>query len=679
MEVLGQNQPPRRGADAGKVLALPRLDAPEGAQGKPCGASYIPKAHKCSKDSGTGKKLALIAGAVGLGIGAGLAAKKLTTLSPTTRQELKLYAKQSPLKVLQINRAKDIVTAKYAQADEYVSLSSVGKRSIELVAEKYKDKTYIVTFRVDRSLIRKASGTPSETKAILERVKAMLSEQAQVLPSGSIFYAEPTNSDGSGRARRAIYERWGFKDAGDGIGLSMPASDWQRLDATAETGKPCGSSYIPKQHKCSKGAASPNKDRLKTAAKVALALGATAGGIAIAKKFMSMEEWRNHPDNPRNTPKISPELGQKIEDETLAQGVKWDVQEKINARRLADLRAECSGGPGKIQAPAKFDAANPTPRCQAGAGAFGTYFVHQPSQDYGIKLFRNEDADADPGWEFDRMGKAHAAGVNVPEPLAINYTKDGTHTLRLRHLKGYSEAAELYSQGGRDLRNAPLIIQVKLAREFRKLHTEGLAHGDIHGGNFMVNPKSKRVALVDFGYATQIDDAPHRIHNRDGIENLIYDLRRLPDYLGLPGGGNEFLDRNKGVLANIQAQAENYHRSWDKFELGIKRYHDALEAELLWEDRTPRSRFVSGADQPRIPGLTRRILTANANTRQRAVLERLPHGQTYRRGQPSLFAGNAKALGLKPAQLFRALKPERDARKARNRAQPFGTPLRPGA
>ena len=385
---------------------------------------------------------------------------------------------------------------------------------------------------------------------------------------------------------------------------------------------------------------------------------------------MSMEEWRNHPNNPRNTPKISPELGQKIEDETLAQGVKWDVQEKINARRLAELRSECSGDLGKIQAPAKFDAAIPTPRCQAGAGAFGTYFVHQPAQDYGIKVFRNEDIDADPGWEFDRMGKAHAAGVNVPEPLAINYTKDGIHTLRLRHLKGYSEIADLYAHGGEHLRNAPLIIQVKLAREFRKLHAEGLAHGDIHGGNFMVNPKSKRVALVDFGYATQIDDVSHRIHNRDGVENLMYDLRRLPDYLGLPGRGSEFLDRNKGVLANIQNQAEDYNRSWEKFELGIKRYHDALEAELLWEDRLPRSRFISGADQPRIPGLTRRILTANIGSQKRRQMEAFAGGNNA-----SKFGRNAKQLGLKPAQLYRALKPERDARLARVRQQPFGTPL----
>ena len=328
-----------------------------------------------------------------------------------------------------------------------------------------------------------------------------------------------------------------------------------------------------------------------------------------------MEEWRNHPDNPRNTPKISPEENQRLLDEALAAGQKWDVQERINARRLADLNAECGGGLGKIQAPAKFDAAIPNPRCQAGAGAFGTYFVH-PSEKYGIKVFRNEDEDADPGWEFDRLGAAHQAGVNVPEPLAINYTKDGTYTLTLRHMKGYREIADVYGTSA-DLSKAPLIIRLKLAREFRKLHTEGIAHGDIHGGNFMVNEKAKRVALVDFGFSTQIDDAPHRIHNKDGVENLMADLGRLPEYFGL----RSFTRDYQGVLSNIATQAKDYNRSWDKYELAIKRYYDVLEAELLDADRRPRSRFVSGADQPRIPGITRAVLTANANTFQRGVME----------------------------------------------------------
>lgn len=218
-----------------------------------------------------------------------------------------------------------------------------------------------------------------------------------------------------------------------------------------------------------------------------------------------------------------------------------------------------------------------------------------------------------------------------------------------------------------------MITQVKLAREFRKLHIEGLAHGDIHGGNILVNPRTKQPAIVDFGYATHLADI-HPGHGRTGIQNMMSDLRELPEFFGLPGQGDEFRERYKGVLDNIEKQATTWDSgsyrerqgAWDRFELGIKRYHDALEAELLWDDRRTRSRFISGADQPRIPGLTRRILTANMNTRQRDIMARdMPRF-------PTDFRQQAEGLGLKPARLVQALKPERDARR---RQKPFGTPF----
>lgn len=56
------------------------------------------------------------------------------------------------------------------------------------------------------------------------------------------------------------------------------------------------------------------------------------------RRIQSMEEWRNSPDNPRNNPKISPEENQRIIDEILAHGHIWEVQEKINARRLVEPR-----------------------------------------------------------------------------------------------------------------------------------------------------------------------------------------------------------------------------------------------------------------------------------------------------------------------------------------------------
>jgi hypothetical protein len=453
------------------------------------------------------------------------------------------------------------------------------------------------------------------------------------------------------------------------------------LDAPQpDKGKRCGKSFIPRNAKCSKSTGLLTAADLKTVAKVALGAGAIAGGLALAKhirnkqKPLSMEEWRNSPDNPRNNPKLSPEDAQRITDEAIAGGQKWDVQEQINARRKAELDAACGLTAGKLLAPTKFDALVAKARCQLGEGAFGTYFVHT-SGEYGVKLFR-DPGESTAGWEFDRLGKAKAAGVNVPEPISINSTTnrqsgDNVETLVLKHMGGYQESVNLYPSQDYNLSGAPLIVKLNAAREFRRLHTEGLAHGDIHGGNILVNPRSKRVALVDFGYSTDIGDYDHPLHNRNGVDNLLADLNRLPTFLG--ENGNAFKAQYSGVFDNIEQQANNYSNSWERYELAIKRYHDALEGWLLTDTAKPRSRLVRSINQPRIPGLTRGLVEANANTFQREAMAFAAEPGM----DPQLLQAAADRLGVNRARLFLALKPERQARAARRRAQPFGTPLQP--
>lgn len=53
MEVLGEEQPPRWSAHAGKVTGLARSDVPEGGKGKPCGNSHISKQYKCGATKST--------------------------------------------------------------------------------------------------------------------------------------------------------------------------------------------------------------------------------------------------------------------------------------------------------------------------------------------------------------------------------------------------------------------------------------------------------------------------------------------------------------------------------------------------------------------------------------------------------------------------------------------------
>lgn len=437
-------------------------------------------------------------------------------------------------------------------------------------------------------------------------------------------------------------------------------------------GKPCGASYISKSKECriQKGSG------WNKVAAVAGIAAVAAGGYALSQRNPDRDRKPRLSPAERNAARLarqdrmSEEKAKKITDEAIAGGKVWDVQEKINKRRKAEIDAQCGGGLGKIQTPAKFDAMVREPRCQVGEGAYGTYFVHTSGK-YGVKVFRNGDED-DVEKEFDLLDRARSAGVNVPRPLAQNavldqdgYTK--SQTLVLEHMRGYKEAAKLYPSGGYDLSKAPLIVQVKALREFRKLNVEGLAHGDIHGGNILVNPRSKKVALIDFGYATAIDDVAHPQHGRDGVQTLMSDLRNVRSFLGV---NTEFLEeKSHPILQNIRRNAENYDRDWDKFEVSVKRYYDFVETELLYGERKPRSRFVRSVEQLRIPDLTRRILTANRDPQQRRMMVQLMNEE------PRKAEVMAKNIGVKRQRLFLALKPEREQLAARIKEQPFGTPL----
>lgn len=459
-----------------------------------------------------------------------------------------------------------------------------------------------------------------------------------------------------------------------------------RVDAPERgSGKPCGASYIPKQKKCSKPVEQTGSTINPTstgAARIATTVAASAalvgGAVLLRRKFKTPDDWRSSPQNPRNRPKLSETQNRRIVDEAVQANDKWPVQEQINARRKADL---CRGDSlEKTKAPTKLDAEVRKPRCQLGAGAFGTYFVH-PSRKYGVKLFRESDSDM-ASWEFDRLSKAHAAGVNAPEPLAINSTNRDISTLTLRHMEGYDTVANAISHGGYTMGDAPLIARLKLSREFRKLHVEGLAHGDIHGGNIMINRTRNKVALIDFGYSTELSDYGHPSHHRSGLKNLSYDLHQLPSYLGLKNDGVQFVNKYDGVIENVLKQADysNSNNDWDLYEVAVNRYHDLLELTLRQEAGVfkPRSRLLSAADQPRIPGLTRKLVEARWKTPERKVLEQML--QSPVRNGRFVISGSrereiAAQAGLTPRRLRAGLTPEQRARLARKRAQPFGTPL----
>jgi hypothetical protein len=262
MALQRQSQPPRRSSHAGKVAGLPRIDAPKGGQGKPCGASHIPREHKCSKPLSkaaiaTAAVLGTAAIATGIAIGANarikgrvpqppvqprLAAltvtrderfkfapeqfqKDLAKLSEPTKSRLLANHNQTAVEILSVNPAKDYVIAKFESSqgrwvNEHIGISSIAGRTIETrVEQESRDSDrWLVQFTIDGSLTRRTVGQSSlpresvaATRLKQKRVTSMMLDHVKHLPPNAVLVASPVESDGGGRGRTAIYRRYGFK------------------------------------------------------------------------------------------------------------------------------------------------------------------------------------------------------------------------------------------------------------------------------------------------------------------------------------------------------------------------------------------------------------------------------------------------------------------------------------
>ena len=418
---------------------------------------------------------------------------------------------------------------------------------------------------------------------------------------------------GKPKLKKDVLTDWVSYDGAYAYGFT-PKPAPTRQDAA---GKPCGQSYIPKTKDCTKKTTKTGMIGTATAGKVLLTAGALAGGAALLtrKKPISLADWRKSPKNPRNKPKLSPEEANRISKEAIAKGKKLDIARPGCSLKKTDSRT---------------DAFTPA-KTKCGSGAFGTYYVHQ-SNKYGVKTFSEFMADeADPGFEFDMLGKAHHEGVNVPEPLAMNSVykdnkTDVVETLIMRHMDGYKTLRRAREGGDfptvrvsdryGDMVEMPRLIQLNFAREMKKLHLAGMSHGDLHLGNIMykyAGENKKKIGLIDMGYAMDMDTDAHPIHGRSPSENLLNDLRNVEDLLGIE---NEIRPvTKKGLLSLIEETAIDYSARYDTYEVGIGAYYD-LVFRAINRNKSPRSAFVSSVDRLKIPGLNKAMLQANYSPSQ---------------------------------------------------------------
>jgi predicted Ser/Thr protein kinase len=318
-------------------------------------------------------------------------------------------------------------------------------------------------------------------------------------------------------------------------------------------GKKCGNSHIPKGHKCSKGQAeSASLDRKKVAKLAAMTGLAVVGGVVAYKVFKN---------------KITDQEADSIISEAVKGGKKWGPFEALKRRN----QGRCD--------------AKTVSRCRRGGGSYGDYYVHT-SEKYGVKVMKEKEDWTPPG-ETSRVGKlvayestiqdlANKTGANVPAVLAIRSNK-----VVMEHLKDYQEAANFgngRNVAGRDL---PIEAREDFIKSMKALHTAGIAHGDLHDSNVMMNPKTKKMAIIDWGYATAVGQGDNPTNGRSPLQNLQRELNQMPYHLGL----NTTIEVPK-----------NFPRLNEKSrEIAIKNLYTRVEREFAKANGTfvPRSRLIS--------------------------------------------------------------------------------------
>lgn len=253
----------------GLIRAATYLAVRQDLQGKPCGASHIPKAHECRKGAGVtsqekqppesgSKTRNRVAIAAAIGAGAALAAggaiayKNKEVVVPAISKRVikslssaeidaginripkqfqksvrglvgdaKASAAYMALKskggeITSVN-TKDNFTNWKMKDGSLLSTGSVGETLLIYSTKPQESiggaRTYSTQFRVDGEFDAKSEAASRNARGVASTVKKMFQEQVDQLPDNSIIYAIPYSNDTKGAKRRSVYEKYGFRPA----------------------------------------------------------------------------------------------------------------------------------------------------------------------------------------------------------------------------------------------------------------------------------------------------------------------------------------------------------------------------------------------------------------------------------------------------------------------------------
>ncbi len=497
-----------------EITRRQRGDARIDAEGKPCGASHIPKAHECRKSGGaaaaaqptesgkpsarTGAALAAAAAGAALTVGGLLAYKQRQTLVPSLSQKairglsapqvkegldklpekfrdparqlvgdaklaaahMALRAQGSQIRAVDI---KNNFSTWVTPNGTHLSVGSIGDSLLTFGAERKgnvsKFPQYGLGFTID-SKYDAAGGMPSaQAKQLIRTTKAMYQSQLEMLPENAVLFAVPHKDDGKGAKRKSIYEGMGFQ--------AITGLKTDRLWALKNQGK---FTKIPEEQmgymagliRGDRADAATGKPCGASHIPKAHNCSKTAGGIATAKK---------------------PKEGSSNKRLALAAAA-------AGAAALAITAPAWTPAAQRILNNAKpFDKNNPPQGAKyLTEGVSGRTWISQDDK-YVIKTPKGKVDKAAFANEVNTQNALYAAGISVPKIHNADPTKG---VVMMDYLKGYDTVKSLTSeQRGKAVQGA--------LREVEKMHRLGYSHGDLHMGNVLT--KGNDVKLIDFGNA----------------------------------------------------------------------------------------------------------------------------------------------------------------------------------
>jgi tRNA A-37 threonylcarbamoyl transferase component Bud32 len=175
---------------------------------------------------------------------------------------------------------------------------------------------------------------------------------------------------------------------------------------------------------------------------------------------------------------------------------------------------------------------SPTTRCLKRGLHRAVYL--RPGADGGpvvVKLYRSRGALRRLGdrrrarRELGLLRELHAAGAPVPRPLELGRDADGW-ALAMAPVQDARSLAELLEQPG--LAPAPAeALARELGRAVGRAHALGLRHGDLHGGNLLVDAHGA-AWVVDLAAARRVSPGETRRLRGDLVDLLADTIERAP-------------------------------------------------------------------------------------------------------------------------------------------------------